>query len=84
MNFEIKETTAMLIPLRDGYVLSGTVNATNRKRSWWMTKEGYTKATYCFSTFGYGNLMRRDLDAQMDSIEEYISLFNVILGVAEK
>lgn len=75
-NLELVQTTSFRIELHDGYVLTGHINARNNKISWWMTKVGYTKSTYCFSTFPYGVRMLSDLKPQLEAVESYIALFD--------
>lgn len=75
MEYEIKETTSLTISLGDGYYLTGIMNATNSKRSWWISKEFFVRSNYCFSTFAYGTPMKKELEYQLKEIQQHKDLF---------
>ena len=76
---------AIHLPLEDGYVLTGIPNYDGgktkipNKRSWWLTRQGWMKSTYCFSTPLDGDSMSRELTEQLTSLEEFKSLFKKVL-----
>ena len=75
---------AIHLPLEDGYVLTGIPNYDGgktkipNKRSWWLTRQGWMKSTYCFSTPLDGDAMSRELTEQLTSLEEFKSLFKKV------
>ncbi len=56
------------------YVLTPCNNVFNKGISWWMSKEGYMFAVYCFSDYGWEDLS--DLSVIKEKFEEYIPLFD--------
>lgn len=57
------------------YVLTGVPNAFNSKTSWWLSKKGFMRAMYCFSTFGSEKQVMEELDYQLSAIDSYIACF---------
>lgn len=58
------------------YVLSAIPNAFNDNIGWWLSKQGYTVAMYCFSTTAIKDVFQKyQVKHQMENIDSYISLF---------
>ena len=53
------------------YALYPIQNAFNKKTSYWLSKDGYTLAVYCFST-GSGGL---PVEEQLKNIDSYLTYF---------
>lgn len=63
----------------DGYVLTGIRNAHNTKTSWWLSKDGYMHAIYCFSTYGPDYCQQIEVNHQLQNISEYIVILERVL-----
>ena len=53
------------------YVISGIENAFNTKTSYWISKNGFTIALYCFTTNS-----KMELDYMLKHVNSYIQMFD--------
>lgn len=79
---------SMYIELKDDYILSGHINFPDplnpnavSRRSWWLTKRGFTDARYCFSTSVDPARAASELQYMLENIDGYIRMWENANGV---
>ena len=65
--------------IKGDYVLTPCKNAFNNKVSYWLSKNGYTVAIYCFTPFDAANLKAMTSDKVLDDyIKRFQSLYEKV------